>query len=253
MTHLKTALAVSIFLTILGSAIPARPAGAGPSPRSLLERADRARGGLSGGLKWAIRLSSREGGETSDTGYNVEVKGLNVLARCESPPRKKDETYLFNDRNLWVYRPGLRKPISVSPRQRLSGQAANGDIATTNYARDYDGQLVGEEVIDGVPAYRLKLKARARDVTYDGITYWISKSRQLGIQAEFLTLEGKVFKRAKFEYANTISVGGGSEPFISKVVITDAAFPDNVTTIQYENPRPARIPDSEFNVNNLAR
>ena len=46
---------------------------------------------------------------------------------------------LFNDRTIWFIKPGLRKPVSISARQRLVGDAANGDIATTNYARDYDG------------------------------------------------------------------------------------------------------------------
>ena len=43
--------------------------------------------------------------------------------------------------------------MSISARQRLTGLAANGDIASTNYARDYEGTIVGEEVVDGEPTW----------------------------------------------------------------------------------------------------
>ncbi len=226
---------------------------AGPAPQDLLEKSDRARGGLSKGMSWKITIASKQGGNTSETGFEVKVKELNVLAKCVAPPRQKDEIYLFNDRNLWVFRPGLRKPISVSPRQRLSGQAANGDIATTNYARDYEGKLLGEDKVNGTPAYRLELKAKGANTTYDSINYWISKDKILGIKAEFLTAEGQVFKSAVFEYKNSIAANGKQTPFISKMIITDAAFANNMTTLEYTNPSAASLNDTIFNVNNLAR
>jgi hypothetical protein len=178
---------------------------------------------------------------------------VNVLARCSAPARQKDEIYLFNDRNLWVHRPGLRKPISVSPRQRLTGQAAIGDIANTNYARDYEGKVVGEEEVNGTKSYKLALKSKSEKTTYDGINYWISKDKGLGVKAEFLTSEGKVFKVAEIEYKNSVKGAGGNVPFISKMTIRDAAFKENVTVMTYTKPQPENIGDSVFNVNNLAR
>ncbi len=226
---------------------------AGPAPQELLEKSDRARGGLSKGTIWNITIASQQGDNKSETGFEVKVKELNVLAKCVAPARQKDELYLFNDRNLWVFRPGLRKPISVSPRQRLSGQAANGDIATTNYARDYAGKVVGEEKVNGIPAYKLELKSKGANTTYDAINYWISKDKILGVKAEFLTAEGQVFKSAVFEYNNSIQSGGKQIPFISKMIITDAAFASNVTTLEYTKPSAASLSDTIFNVNNLAR
>lgn len=220
-----------------------------PDPKSLLEKSDRARGGVTKGMSWDIAIESKQAGNTYSAVYGVQVKDVNVLARCKSPPRQKDEVYLFNDRNLWVFRPGLRKPISVSPRQRLTGQAAIGDIANTNYARDYDGKIVGEEVVNGVSTYKLELKSKASNTTYDAITYWISKDKSLGVKAEFLTTEGKVFKRAEIEYKNSV----GSIPFVSKMTIRDAAFPDNQSVLSYAKPQPEKISDTIFNVNNLAR
>lgn len=215
----------------------------------LLMESDRYRGGASSGMEWEMKLHAVQDGNTTDTTYEVQVKGVNVLARCTAPARQKDEVYLFNDRNLWVYRPNLRKPISVSPRQRLSGQASNGDIATTNYARDYTAVLLGEEMLAGTPVLKLSLKARAPQVTYDAITYWVGKNSKLGLKADFLTLEGKVFKSATFEYDNKVA----NHPMISKMTVVDAQFPKNVTTLSYGNPRAQKLSDGVFNVNNLAR
>jgi len=224
-----------------------------PSPESILAASDRARGATAQGLTWKIHIKTTENGTAASSAYEVKVKGLNVLAQCTAPPRDKDQTILFNDRNLWIFKPGLRKPISISPRQRLSGQAANGDIATTNYARDYSATLKSIEPVNGVPAYRLQLKAKSKDVTYDAINYWVTQDSQLGVKAEFLTLEGKIFKRATFKYENKATTEGKSVPFVSEMNITDAMFQNNVTIITYEKPESAQISDTLFNVNNIAR
>jgi outer membrane lipoprotein-sorting protein len=226
---------------------------AAPSPEKILEEADRARGGLASGLEWTIQVQSVQDDSKNTATYEVKAKDVNVIAKCIEPPRQKGETFLFNDRNLWIYRPGLRKPVSISTRQRLTGQAANGDIATTNYARDYDANIEGEDKVNGVATYKLMLKAKKKDVTYDGIRYWVSKDKLLGLKAEFLTLDGKVFKRATIEYKNEIAVGPKKTPFVSKMIISDATFEKNVTTLTYEKPKPASFNDTIFNVNNLAR
>ena len=217
----------------------------------ILHKADRARGGVSDGLTWNIQL--QDSGSSSASEYEVQVKGVDALVRCTAPARQKGELYLFNDRNLWLHRPGLKKPISLSPRQRLSGQAANGDIASTNYARDYEAKLEGEDVINGKNCFRLFLQAKAKNVTYDKLRYWVTKDTFLGVKAEFLTLDGKPFKSALFEYGNSVLVSGKKAPFVSKMNIEDAMVKDNKTTIIYTSPKPAAVPESLFNVNNLVR
>jgi hypothetical protein len=133
------------------------------------------------------------------------------------------------------------------------GQASNGDIASTNYARDYDGTFSGSEKVDGQDTWKLDLKAKAKNVTYDRIRYWVSKKDRLGIKAEYLTVSGDVFKRATFEYKNKLEEGGKSYPFVSKMVISDAVNKSLVTTLNYKLPRREKHAESLFNVNNLVR
>jgi len=224
-----------------------------PDAEKLLRAADRSRGGAEMGLSWMIDVQSREEELEKREAYAIKTKGTDAVAECTAPARSKGETLLFNDRNIWMHKPGLSKPVSISPRQRLSGQASNGDIASTNYARDYEGKVVGEETVAGKKAYVLELKARGKNVTYDRIRYWITKDSQLGVKAEFLTLQGKPFKVAEFEYANQLDTGSGQIPFVSKMTIRDASFPENVTVVDYTRPKRVALSDAAFNVNNLSR
>lgn len=230
-------------------------AAADPSPDELLQSSDRARGAAKSlkGLTWNSDVESKESGENSKVSYLVKVLGNDALAQVTAPARQKGELVLFNDRTLWFFKPGLKKPVNVSPRQKLMGQAANGDIASTQYARDYEATSAGDDTVGGEKAWKLELKAKAKNVTYDRIRYWISKKEKVALKAEFLTLAGEPFKMAEFKYGNTMTVKGEKFPFVSEMKITDARNKDNVTTIQYKNPKEEAHAEGLFNVNSLMK
>jgi hypothetical protein len=246
-----TRLAIFAFSVLSATTVFA----ADPSPESLLKDSDAARGSsaVTSGISWEVTVDSDDGSSKNSVVYDLKVKANDAVAEAVSPARNKGEMMLFNDRNIWFFKPGMKKPLAISPRQKLMGQAANGDIASTNYARDYEGKIVGTETVNGQATWKLELKAKAKNVTYDQIRYWISKKEKLGIKAEFLTVSGDVFKRASFEYKNKIETDGKRMPFVSKMTITDAVNEKQVTTLNYKSPRPEKHPDSIFNVNNLLR
>lgn len=249
---MKRSLLISLPFALMLT-IPALAAD--PTPQELLKEADRARGSVAvqEGITWQVKVDSTGEDGTNTITYDLKVKGDDALAEAVAPTRNKGETMLFNDRSIWFFKPGLKKPLAISPRQKLMGQAANGDIASTNYSRDYEGKITGTEKIDGEDAWKLELKAKAKNVTYDSIRYWISKKDRLGMKSEFLTVSGEVFKRATFEYKNKMPSAGKNLPFVSKMVITDALNPKNVTTLIYNNPKSEKLAESIFNVNNLTR
>lgn len=224
-----------------------------PAAEKLLQLSDRARGSVQSGVSWEAELISVEEGETSKRKFTVKVLGDNALVEISEPARNSGEKFLFNDLVMWFHKPSLRKPVSVSSRQRNSGQAANGDIANTRYARDYNGKVIGREKIDGKDSWVLMLVAKTKDVTYDKIKYWITDKTFLGVKAEFQTLQGKPFKRAVYQYGNIIAVKGKKQPFVSEMVITDAEFPENKSTMLYKTPKEENLSDGIFNVNNLSR
>jgi hypothetical protein len=226
---------------------------AADSTNDLLKASDRARGGIQGGVSWTAKITTTEDGETSERTFLVKAKGDDANVQALSPARNKGEVFLFNNRNMWFFKPSLRKPVSISARQKLSGQAANGDIASTNYLRDYSATPTAKEKINGQDTQVFLLKAKSKDVTYDQIKYWIATGSKLALKAEFMTLQGQAFKVATFEYKNTISAEGKSFPFISKMTIQDAKFPQNKSIIEYSTPKEESLSPSLFNVNNLSR
>jgi hypothetical protein len=240
-------------LLILTYAVSRVAYGAEMSIKDILRHADRARGNVEG-IVWDITITTNEDGTRESRGLTVKVKGNDTLAKFTSPPNMNDRMVLMKDRNMWFIRSGLKKPVSLSPRQKLLGDAANGDIASTNYVEDYDGTLLGEEAVHGEACYVLDLRATNKNVTYDRIKYWVSKARLVGVKAEFYTLSGKLFKTADFKYNNRIQITGREEaPFVSELVIRDAIQKDRVTTMTYSHIKVEPIPNTTFNLNLLVR
>lgn len=219
----------------------------------LLKASDQGRGGVTEGVQWEAEIQTFENGEESTREFLVKAKQQDAFVEATAPAKNKNEVFLFNDRQMWFFKPSLKKPVSISARQKLSGQAANGDIASTNYARDYAATLEKTEVINGEKFHVLLLKANAKNLTYDQIRYWVSDKTKLAMRADFLTLQGKTFKIGQLEYKNKISIKGKSFPFVSQLIITDAKFNNNKSIIKYAKPQVVDHPESIFNVNNLTR
>jgi hypothetical protein len=243
--------AVMLLSTILpGLAATAVPV-AHPDAQALLHQSDRARGGGLPGVVWEIRLQAREGDRVLEP-QRLEVRAVDDASVAETlaPPRFRGTKLLQVGHNMWLTNPRLAKPIPVSPRQRMLGQAANGDIAATNYAADYRAVLTGEEAVDGEPCWVLALTARHRHTTYDRVRYWISQKRRVGVKAEFYSLSGKLLKTARFDYGQTIEYAGRHIPFVSRMRIRDA-LRDAETVMTYGAVAVHPVPAADFDLGQI--
>jgi hypothetical protein len=224
---------------------------AAPDAHTILKESDQARGGGLPGIVWEITLQSRDG-ERKDEPQRILIKAVDdsSVAETQEPVRFKGSKILQVERSMWMTRPGLSKPIPISPRQRMSGQASNGDIAATNYAGDYDAEMAGTEIVDGEQCHVLNLTAKHKRATYDKIRYWVSVKRVLGLKAEFYSVSGKLLKTAVFEYGNVIEHGDKYIPFISKMTIRDALI-DAETTMEFGTVKVKKIAASEFDLGQM--
>lgn len=67
--------------------------------------------------------------------------------------------------NYWLLMPKSRRPIRITPMQKLLGEASVGDISTLTWSDDYQASLEGEDSVQredqsSVETYRLALKAK---------------------------------------------------------------------------------------------
>ena len=232
--------------------LPSPGAAVSVDPNSILAESDRARGGGLPGVEWDLKLASTEGGNKDELELNVIAVNDSSLATTVYPPRMKRAKLLQVERNMWYGRPDLRKPISISPRQKMSGPAANGDIAATNYNGEYTPTLLREEKVGDEDTYVLDLVGKNKWVTYDRIVYWVSKKRLVAVKAEFYTVSGKLIKTADFAYDNTIVYDNHRIPFVSRIDIRDAINKNNFSVLEYSGVKVRKLTAADFQVSTLS-
>ena len=246
---MRTFIGITLFLFLIG-AVPAEDG----NYTEILRQADRARGNLDG-VTWDISVTSMEK-DKKDTRIEMVVKarGFDVLAENTAPPKYKGNKVLMLRDNMWFYRPSLSKPVPISKRQKLQGQAAYGDITSTDYADGYDASLLREEACGEETCYVLELKSRNKSNTYDLIHYWVSKGRSVGVKANYFTVSGKLFKSAVMDYENIVELeDGGTQIFISRIVITDELIGTNQTVLAFTDTRLEKLGNYIFNINLLRK
>lgn len=228
-------------------------AAATPTNEAILKAADEARGNVSG-LAWEVTIDSDDTERARDTlVYDIKVRSFNVAGISLAPAKYRGNKILMLNTSMWFYKPGLSKPVPVSQRQKLMGEAAYGDIASTNYAENYQATRLPDDVVNGEPCYVFDLKAKEEKLTYDRITYWVSKDRQLGVKADYYTVSGKKFKSASMDYANSVKVDGQVRPFLSRITLRGELINGAVTFLNLRNPHIEPIPDYVFDLNLFMR
>lgn len=218
----------------------------------ILTTADKSRGNIEGVI-WEVQLESYEKDQLEqERVLEIQAKGYNFLGTFLSPAKIKNSKILMVDHNMWYTKPGLQKPVPVSPKQKLVGGASYGDLAATNYADDYQASFLGYEQVQDEQCYVFELNATAENVTYENIKYWVSKERTVGVKAEYYSISGKLLKLAYFEYNHQVQTDDNqTRPFISKMQIDDMLIQNNITYMIFSEPEIKDLRPAIFNVNRL--
>jgi hypothetical protein len=185
----------------------------------------------------------------------IEASGqFASLVRFEQPLRDTGKLMLKRGSELWFFDPGTKISVRISPQQRLLGDAANGDVITVNFARDYKATLQAEESItDGERkprrAYKLALAANADDVTYPTIELWVDTANNWPIRARFFAESGRLLKTAYYrKFQRQL---GTDRP--TETVIIDGLNPQSVTIVRLSDFAARPVPMSWFQRDFLPR
>jgi hypothetical protein len=176
------------------------------------------------------------------------------LIRFVKPARDAGKVMLKAGADLWFYDPGTKASIRISPQQRLLGQAANGDVVTVNFAKDYTATLAGtEEIQDGERklrrSNRLKLESSSDDATYAQVELWLDADNHRPLKARFFAESGRVLKTAYYRrYATQLGVERPTE-----TVIIDGLNPQSVTLLRMSDYAARDLPTAWFNKDHLPR
>jgi outer membrane lipoprotein-sorting protein len=186
------------------------------------------------------------GVSTGSTPIELEVslKGsTKTFIRTVEPKRKRGRNMLMRGTQMWAYIPNLKRAVRVSLGQRLSGQAANGDISRMRWAGDYDATIEKQDS----KHWTLLLTANKKGLTYAKVRAVIEKGTFHPLYAEYLTSGGKVLKKAQFTAYKELC--GKQRP--TEIRIQDAVKPDERSVIHVLAMKVKSFPSSMFTPENL--
>jgi hypothetical protein len=176
------------------------------------------------------------------------------LVRFADPPRDANKLMLKAGNELHFHDPYSGATTRISPQQRLLGQAANGDVITVNFSKDYRASLESQEtIVDGERnrriSQKLVLNAISTDVTYHRVELWIDAANQSPIKARYYAESGRLLKTAYYRhYRPHLGVHRPTE-----MVIIDALDPNWVTIMRYSDYAWRDIPDAWLQPDYLPR
>ncbi len=181
--------------------------------------------------------------------FDVSIKGTDKTLVKFLNADVKGQYLLMVDDDMWIYMPNTRKPIRITPLQRLMGNASNGDVARTRYARDYTASFKREENIDGIPCFVLELNAKRDGSTYIKIDYWITKTTLRPQKAEIYLTSGKHYKTIHFDVYKEIR----GRILLTQLTITDRLREGRTTIMKYSGYTQKEIPEKYFNKDYLGK
>lgn len=199
-----------------------------------------------------VTLTEFQGGKQVDTSTLVSYSRTQQqggefasLVLFVLPARDAGKLMLKNGNDMWFYDPINKASVRLSPQQRLLGQAANGDVATVNFAKDYKATLVGgEDIQDGErrtrKAHKLSLQAITPDVTYGSIEMWVDVENNRPLKARFYAESTRLLKTAYYRrYQPQL---GAERP--TETVIIDGLNPQSVTLMRFSEYKARVIPET---------
>jgi outer membrane lipoprotein-sorting protein len=127
-----------------------------------------------------------------------------------SPPREKGTKMLKLDNQLWIYDPTSDRTIQISGnmlKQSVMGSDLSYEDMTedTDYAKDYDAEILEESKYDGREVWILKLNAKRNDVSYQMRKTYVDKERYIPLYEEWYAKNGKLLKTYKVSEVKKIS------------------------------------------------
>ncbi|WP_404419179.1 outer membrane lipoprotein-sorting protein [Marinospirillum sp.] len=190
-----------------------------------------------------IRLY-KKGELESQRDYEVYV-GSNrrslVLFRSQAEAGQK---MLMLDDQYWLFMPSSRRPLRITPMQKLLGEASSGDLSSLRWKDDY---TVISEKQEGQKRV-LELEAARSGVTYTRVELLVDSDSLHPQQADFYLQSGRLAREAEFMLEER-----QGRPVISGMKLQDRIQTNEQTLILYHSSEPVDIPERWFNPAFLSR
>ncbi len=231
------------------------PAPAQPNALELLTKADAYRNFKGKSFTFDLTLNSMEP-EKDDKIFTLNVEILNPhtsLVIYDQPTSERGKALLMSENNLWFHSPHSRKPIRITPQQRLLGEASNGDVASTDFSGDYMPSYLGADAINDVAYHKLELVAKPDSLaTYSKLHLWIRSDNHKPYKADFFANTGKLLKTAFYQRYEKLPYLGDKEQ-LTAILIVNPLSEGKQTLMEYADFQVAELSSSRFTTSGLRR
>jgi outer membrane lipoprotein-sorting protein len=173
-----------------------------PSANEILDRVDRNTYSETSILESSMTINGRRGSRTM-TVRTYSVGDTQSFSEYLSPPRDAGTKMLKLEDQLWIYSPATDRIIQISGHM-LRQSVMGSDLSYEDLMEDrkltdvYEAEFLGEETMDGRPAYVLHLKARVPDLAYDSRKIWIDAERFVPLREDLFAKSGQLLKKTIF-------------------------------------------------------
>jgi hypothetical protein len=128
--------------------------------------------------------------------FTVKKGTDKVAALFISPPSERGRSTLRLGENMWLFIPGVGKPVRITSLQSVVGGVFNNsDIMQLEYSEEYDVERIEDEGND----YLLYLRAKTKTVAYDRLSMRVDKEVLLPNTIECMTEASMLIKTLHFK------------------------------------------------------
>ncbi len=219
-------------------------------PNVILEKAEVIRN-PTGDYTVEVELADTKDGKTDKRNYETLVKGRDkALVKFITPRSESGTRVLMSGPDMYVFVPTSAKPVRISANQKLTGNAAYGDIARLSFIGNYSAKYKALEKVGGKDSHVLELDSIPdRPVTYDKIEYWVDAKTMRPVKVVYMTQSGKAIREGTFEDFGDVFGLERPRTFILKNLLKSG----HLTKLKFKNPQQKSFPALMFEKQNLGR
>jgi len=179
--------------------------------------------------------------------YTVKKGSDKVLALFLTPASDKGRSTLRLAENMWLYIPGVDKPLRITSLQSVTGGLFNNaDILRLDFSNEYSVESMdtaGAETL-------LVLKAKTTSVAYDQLKMWINKQNVLPVKVECYAASGLLIKTLRFRDIKDL---GDGVPRPATVETDSPLYKGYKSLMIWAAIKPRKLPDEVFTLNYMSR
>ena len=179
--------------------------------------------------------------------YTVKQGLDKMLVLFLSPASEKGRSSLRLDENMWLYIPGVGKPIRITSLQSVVGGVFNNsDILRLDYSAEYHVEKSEQQD----KTYLLHLKAKNNAVSYDRLKMWVDKKALVPLTIEAYAASGMLIKTLTYDRITDFK-NGIVRP--ARLTTTSPLYKDYQSVMLFSNIKKRSFPAEVFTLNYMPR